>query len=110
MTTQALDEPFRWRCVYSAEHFIEAHIVCGLLTQAGIQTHLRGEFLHGAVGEIPFEQARVEVMVYAIKLARAEQILVNYRQQHETHWQCPNCREENGPAFDFCWSCETQKT
>ncbi|WP_462173775.1 putative signal transducing protein [Pseudoalteromonas xiamenensis] len=109
MTTQEVDDPFIWQCVYMAEHQLEAHIVRGLLTQAGIQTHLKGEFLQGALGEIPFEQTRVQVMVYAIKLARAQQILVNYQQQQKNHWQCPVCHEENGPAFDYCWSCETQR-
>ncbi|MFC3034166.1 DUF2007 domain-containing protein [Pseudoalteromonas fenneropenaei] len=110
MTTQAFIDPFSWQCAYLAEHGMEAHIVCGLLSQAGIQTCLQGEFLQGALGEIPFIQTQVKVMVYAIKLARAQQILVNYHQQPSTHWQCPACLEENGPAFDYCWQCETQRT
>ncbi|CCQ09485.1 hypothetical protein PALB_3260 [Pseudoalteromonas luteoviolacea B = ATCC 29581] len=109
MTTQALTDPFRWQCVYVAEHSVEAHIICGLLSQAGIQTQLTGAALYGAMGEIPFTELQIRILVYAIKLPRAQQILLNYHQQLQTHWHCPSCQEENGPAFDYCWSCETQK-
>jgi len=41
------------RVVYEPEHLIDAHLVKGVLEQAGIPVYLRGEFLVGAIGELP---------------------------------------------------------
>ena len=41
------------RVVYEPEHLIDAHLVKGVLEQAGIQVYLRGEFLVGGIGELP---------------------------------------------------------
>lgn len=39
--------------VYEPENLIEAHLLKGLLAQAGITAHIRGEHLTGAMGELP---------------------------------------------------------
>ena len=39
--------------VYEPENLIEAHLLKGLLAQAGIAAHIRGEHLTGAMGELP---------------------------------------------------------
>lgn len=41
------------RVVYEAEHLIDAHLVRGALEDAGIPAWVRGEFLTGAIGELP---------------------------------------------------------
>lgn len=104
-------EPFVWITIYRAENTVEANIIKGLIQTAGIECHIKGEMLQGALGEIPFEQTEVSVQVYAIKERHARQILVNYQQVNKSapDWVCPNCNEPNGSAFDFCWSCETLK-
>ncbi|MCX7555654.1 DUF2007 domain-containing protein [Xanthomonadaceae bacterium JHOS43] len=38
---------------YEPENLIEAHLIKGLLAQAGIVAHIRGEYLTGAMGELP---------------------------------------------------------
>ncbi|MBQ4834008.1 DUF2007 domain-containing protein [Pseudoalteromonas sp. MMG010] len=100
---------FNWIIIYQAENQVEANIVKGLLLHEGIECQLQGEMLHGALGEIPFDQTSVSVQVYAIKERHAREILLNYQQvkQVAPDWVCPNCNEHNGPSFDFCWSCET---
>ena len=39
--------------VYQAENVFDAHLVKGVLEQAGIPAHVSGEFLPGALGELP---------------------------------------------------------
>lgn len=41
------------RVVYEAENLIDAHLVKGVLEEAGIPAFVRGEFLTGAMGELP---------------------------------------------------------
>lgn len=41
------------RVVYEAENLIDAHLVRGALEEAGIPAWVRGEFLTGAMGELP---------------------------------------------------------
>lgn len=39
--------------IFSGHTIIETHIVAGLLESRGIQTHVSGHYLQGAVGELP---------------------------------------------------------
>lgn len=39
--------------LYAADSAIDAHLLKGLLDQAGIRAHIVGEFLQGAMGELP---------------------------------------------------------
>jgi|AutmiccBRH37_all_1029493.scaffolds.fasta_scaffold13176_2 hypothetical protein len=71
------------RVVYEAENLVDAHLVRGVLEQAGIPVWVRGEYLTGAMGELPvmglvavcvpesaFAQARPLVEELADELAR----------------------------------------
>lgn len=41
------------RIVYQAENVVDAHLVKGALEGAGIPAHVAGEYLTGAIGELP---------------------------------------------------------
>ena len=41
------------RVVYEAENLIDAHLVKGRLENEGIPVYVRGEYLTGALGELP---------------------------------------------------------
>lgn len=41
------------RVVYEPDNIIDAHLVKGVLEQAGIPVYLRGEYLVGGIGELP---------------------------------------------------------
>ncbi|MCE3002589.1 MAG: DUF2007 domain-containing protein [Xanthomonadaceae bacterium] len=41
------------RIVYQAENVVDAHLVKGALEAAGIPAHVAGEYLTGAIGELP---------------------------------------------------------
>ncbi|MBN8739782.1 MAG: hypothetical protein BGP24_22745 [Lysobacterales bacterium 69-70] len=50
------------RIVYRAENIIDAHLVRNVLEAAGIPAHVGGEYLTGAIGELPV-MGLVTVMV-----------------------------------------------
>jgi len=98
-----------WCCVFSTDNVIEAHLVNGLLQQARIVTKLQGEVLSASLGELPFANSAIKILVPAIKLPLGEEILVNYHQSKSNEdWQCPNCNEQNGAAFQSCWHCGSE--
>lgn len=41
------------RAIYEPAHSIEANLIVGLLLQAGIKSHIAGEYLQGGAGELP---------------------------------------------------------
>jgi len=41
------------KCVYEASNVLEAHVIQGLLEQHRISSFIEGEYLIGAVGELP---------------------------------------------------------
>lgn len=60
------------KTVYDAANALEAHLLQDLLRQEGIDAHVRGEALQGAVGEIPASGlVRLEVDEAAFDAARA---------------------------------------
>lgn len=48
--------------LYAAHSIIDAHLLKGLLAQSGIDAYILGEFLQGAVGELP-PAGFIEVLV-----------------------------------------------
>lgn len=50
------------KVVYNATNSLDAHVLLGLLNQAGISANISGEFLQGAMGELPaFDLVKVYV-------------------------------------------------
>jgi hypothetical protein len=41
------------KVVYRASNTLDAHIILNLLRQAGINGYINGEYLQGAMGELP---------------------------------------------------------
>ncbi|MFM1895932.1 MAG: hypothetical protein RLZZ385_1006 [Pseudomonadota bacterium] len=65
------------KTVFDAANSLEAHIVLGLLNQAGIQGRIHGEFLQGAMGELP-AMGLVRVLVSDSDYPRAREIIADW--------------------------------
>ena len=61
------------KIVYQAENIIDANLVKNALEHEGITAFVSGQYLSGAVGELP-PIALVNVMVAAIDFARARPV------------------------------------
>lgn len=70
------------RVVYEAENIIDAHLVKGVLEQAGLPVYIRGEYLTGAIGELPVA-GLVAVCVPTICEVEARQVLADFRRERD---------------------------
>lgn len=63
--------------VYECNLAVEAHMVCDLLSQAGISARVDGEFLQSAAGEIPLGNT-VKVRVDPSRAAEAREVIADW--------------------------------
>jgi hypothetical protein len=85
--------------VYECNLAVEAHMVCDLLSQAGISARVDGEFLQSAAGEIPLGNT-VKVRVDPARAAEAREVIADWEKQqpaeplaapvrHGSRWLAP---------------------
>jgi len=94
--------------IYGAADLQDAHIVLGMLHQAGIEARVLNEHARGGLGDIPFGEAYPEVWIENERdLERALGIVRAYeaRQEDTRTLVCPACGEESPGNFDQCWKC-----
>ncbi|AUZ84106.1 DUF2007 domain-containing protein [Methylophaga nitratireducenticrescens] len=65
--------------IFRAANILEAHIVSGLLNAHGIETHVGGHFLQGAVGELPASDF-AHVFVNDKDGQAAEKLILSYEE------------------------------
>ena len=70
------------RVVYEAENLIDAHLVKGVLEHAGLHVFVRGEYLTGALGDLPM-MGLVAVCVSDSDYDVAERIVAEWREDVE---------------------------
>lgn len=68
--------------IYSGDNTLEAHMLTHMLEQHGITAQVHGEFLQGAVGELPVS-GYIKVSVDQEDLARAQKILKDIEKSSE---------------------------
>ena len=96
------------RKVYSAATLPDAHMLRGLLAQAGIEARVFNENAQGGMGEIPFTHAYPEVWVMDERdLTRAAALVGQFDRPAAPAGalRCPHCGEESPGNFQVCWSC-----
>ncbi|HYN27780.1 MAG TPA: DUF2007 domain-containing protein [Burkholderiales bacterium] len=94
--------------IYSAATLPDAHLVRGLLGQAGIDATVLNENLQGGLGEIPFTHAYPEVWIVDERdLQRAREVIRQIERPAPSSGSviCPLCHEGNPGHFQVCWNC-----
>jgi len=94
--------------VYSAENQFDAQRIADSLEGAGIDCHVRGGYLSGAIGELPGDFVTVWVEDSSdydsaralIKSIEREKLLPLGKDIN-----CPQCGEQLGSQFSHCWQC-----
>lgn len=100
--------------VYTARHVTDAHLIRGYLESIGIAAIVRGEFLVGAVGELPADLCKVWVLDHS-DFEGAQRALQAFLQGEaaRTHanepWRCTRCGEMLEGQFTDCWHCGTAR-
>jgi hypothetical protein len=95
--------------LYQAGDRIEAQFLSDLLDSHGIDNTILGDYLSGAIGELP---ANIYPSVWLIDdadQARAEALLAVFlaeqRREVGASWVCRGCGELIDGSFDLCWHC-----
>jgi hypothetical protein len=94
--------------VYGAANLQDAHIVRGLLQQAGIDATVLNEHAQGGLGDIPFGEAYPQVWVADERdVQRALAVIGDYQKAPVRAGAvfCRVCGEECPANFDVCWNC-----
>jgi hypothetical protein len=69
--------------VYECTLAVEAHMICDLLSQAGISARVDGAFLSGVGGELPLGNT-VKVRVAAERAAEAREVIAEWEKLQPT--------------------------
>ena len=94
--------------IYSAATLPDAHLVRGLLGQAGIEATVFNENLQGGLGEIPFTHAYPEVWIVDERdLQRGREVIRQIERPAPSSGSvtCPRCHEASPGHFQVCWNC-----
>jgi hypothetical protein len=88
-----------------------------LLEREGLWARVEGDMMevypimpqHGILSQIrvvvPADQLETaRVLVDAFDSGDLAEVL-----ERPGPWVCPSCGEENGPAFEVCWNCQTPR-
>ncbi|MBU2979442.1 DUF2007 domain-containing protein [Alteromonas sp. C1M14] len=82
------------------------------LEREGIPHFIKNEYASGAVGELPWQDAQLEVWLvdddWYDKAARIVSAL-NPAEVAPVRWRCNHCLEENEGHFDLCWKCQASR-
>lgn len=98
--------------IYRAANLVEAQLVVDELKSGGMQAHVTGSYLSGAIGELPPADVIGVWLLQAQHTRRARSIIEEFeasRQRPAADWQCANCNEPVGREFGACWNCGTGK-
>jgi hypothetical protein len=94
--------------VYSAATLPDAHMMRGLLAQAGIEARVFNENAVGGMGEIPFTHTYPEVWVVNERdLQPARDLIREFERPAANPGSvyCARCGETNPGNFQTCWNC-----
>lgn len=94
--------------IYSAANVIEAQLIVDELRAGGMQAHVTGSYLSGAIGELPPSDIVGVWLNEAQHLERARIIIDAFeacRKKPERDWRCNRCAEVVGREFGACWRC-----
>lgn len=94
--------------IYRAANLVEAQLIVDELRAGGMLARITGNFLSGAIGELPPTDVIGVWLEEPRHRERARAVIDEYeasRLQALADWQCPQCQEMVGDAFGACWQC-----
>lgn len=98
--------------IYRAANVVEAQLIVDELRAGGMQSHVTGSYLSGAIGELPPTEVIGVWLEVPAHSDRARRIIEDFeasRLRSEADWMCRQCGEEVGREFGACWNCGLSK-
>jgi hypothetical protein len=96
------------QALYQARDRIEAQFLRDYLDSHLISAAVLGDYLTGAVGELPADIYPTVWVVADEDLPRARELLARFLKDSNRPgpgWTCPACGEWVEGSFDLCWNC-----
>jgi len=87
--------------VYECSLAVEAHMICDLLSRAGISARVEGEFLQGAAGDLPLGNT-VKVRVDPARAAEAREVIADWEKLQPPDPALPPAKRSSG-FKSFLW-------
>ncbi len=96
--------------VYCGKNEPDVRVVESALIAAGVDCRVVGQYLAGAIGEIPAGIASSpSIWVASSQVEAAREVIRDLEMPDAPFriptWQCPNCDSEVDSGFDTCWNC-----
>lgn len=94
--------------VYHPANLVEAQLAADELSEAGIACEVTGQYLSGAIGELPPTEVLGIRIVDPAHEQQAKRVLADWeitRRRVREDWFCRQCGEQVGGAFGACWQC-----
>ncbi|NEV62027.1 DUF2007 domain-containing protein [Thiorhodococcus minor] len=100
--------------LYQARDRIEAQILHDFLDRHLIETTILGDYLSGAIGELPADIYPTLWVIYDGDLDRARELVARFLRGSEHRgelgsWTCESCGETVSEGFDLCWRCGQER-
>jgi len=100
--------------VFVGWNVAEAHLVKGLLENAGLFAQVRNEVLSCLIGELPMTiDSRPSVWVRAEDAPRANELVAEFNRDRIGNgqaWRCAGCGEMLDAQFTECWRCGASRS
>lgn len=96
--------------LYEARDRIEAQLLHDFLDRHLIETVILGDYLSGAIGELPADIYPTLWLIYDEDLERGRELVDRFlsgsgNAETASPWICPACGESVSGDFDICWNC-----
>jgi hypothetical protein len=95
--------------LYQAADRIEAQLLSDFLERHLVDNTILGDYLSGAIGELPADVYPSVWVIYDEDLPRARELLARFIEDSDREgarsWVCRGCGELIDGHFDLCWRC-----
>jgi len=97
--------------VYATRNPAEAHLVRGLLENAGIAAVVENDTLSTGVGAIVEELVPSVCILDESQYDQAKAVVAEWltAEPEAPPWECPKCGEAIDGRFTSCWECGTER-
>ena len=91
--------------IFSSLNPTDVYLIQSVLEEAGIPSQIKGALRSALAGEVPMDDARVELLVEASLAKRATDLIEEQLRTNRPDWKCAQCSEVNPGNFQHCWQC-----
>jgi hypothetical protein len=102
-----MHNPHQQVVIFSSLNLTEVHLMQSFLADQGYDSIVRGAYRAVLAGEVPMDDARIELLVHAQYVALALETIKQHKSAPITNRLCSSCQELNPSNFELCWQCET---